>query len=823
LNNTLSDLVDMVQVNKLAKSHYKAAGMPIGIIDAMSGVILVSVGWQDICARFHRAHAGSAKRCDESDRYIKNHIRDGEPCAYKCQNGLWDIGVPILVEGEHLATLFLGQFLYEGESPDRDFFIRQAQQFGYDLSAYLAALDRIPTFSRQKVENILDYNVAFADFIADMAGKKRLLNRELDERKRAEEALKQRERKFRAIFDQTFQFAWLLSTEGRIMETNRSALQLIGVHGAEIIGKPFWETPWCTHSTELQEKLREAIKKTSTGQTVRFEINYPWTDGSLHYVDFSLKPVEDESGGIAFLMADARDINERKRAEEALRQSDEHFRLSFDQSPIGAVLTSLDYRLKRVNEAYCRMLGYSEKELLSLRFTDLTHPDDVEANVALHRRLTAGDIDHYRLEKRYIRKDGSIIWVSVSARTVRGAKRDPIHFMVLVEDITARKRMEQALRDSEKDLNRAQFVAKTGSWRLDVLTNELIWSDETYRIFGVQKGTPLTYEMFLARVHPEDRDYVDGQWKAALLGEKYDIEHRIVVGDRVVWARERAELEFDGKGTLLGGFGTVQDITGRKRMEEELRKARDELELRVKERTAELEKANMQMRQIPSRLIAAQEEERKRLASELHDSIGQTLAAMKFWVEMALKDRDEGCWSAAFKHLEQFVPILQRSIEETRSIYMGLRPSMLDSMGLIASIEYFRRECMRLYPDRHIELETGVIEEEIPENLKVCIFRIAQEALNNIAKHSRAEWVDISLSKVADGIELVVSDDGVGMDPEFILQTSTARSLGLTGMRERAELTGGSFAIKSTPGEGTTIRTWWPIESVNLQTGNVVQ
>jgi PAS domain S-box-containing protein len=275
---------------------------------------------------------------------------------------------------------------------------------------------------------------------------------------------------------------------------------------------------------------------------------------------------------------------------------------------------------------------------------------------------------------------------------------------------------------------------------------------------------------------------------------------------------------------IRGILGVNIDIAERKMMEEELRKARDELELRVRERTAELEKANQELRQVPSKLLAVQEEERRRLVSELHDSIGQTLAAMKFWVETVLGLRDAGDDSAALNHLEQFVPILQQSIEETRSISMGLRPSILDSMGLLATLEWLRRECMKLYPDRHIELETTVAEEEIPENLKVCIFRITQEALNNIAKHSRAEWVDISLSKVGDGIELAVSDDGVGMDPELILQTSTARSLGLTSMRERAELTGGSFAIGSTPGEGTTIRACWPNEAENkLQNGSVTQ
>jgi len=138
-------------------------------------------------------------------------------------------------------------------------------------------------------------------------------------------------------------------------------------------------------------------------------------------------------------------------------------------------------------------------------------------------------------------------------------------------DITNRKQVEQALRQSEHDLNRAQAVAHTGSWRMDVQSNQLLWSDETHRIFGIPRGTPMTYETFLSSVHPEDREYVDRKWAAALRGEPYDIEHRIIVDDKVKWVRERAELEFGSKGKLKGGFGTVQDITERKQVENELR------------------------------------------------------------------------------------------------------------------------------------------------------------------------------------------------------------------------------------------------------------
>ncbi len=166
-----------------------------------------------------------------------------------------------------------------------------------------------------------------------------------------------------------------------------------------------------------------------------------------------------------------------------------------------------------------------------------------------------------------VRPDGTYLYLLVSRNPLKDVQGVMIGAVLTCVDITEQKVARQRL----QDMQHAQTVAQTGNWRLDVSHNRLVWSDETYRIFGIARDTPLTYEIFLAHIHPMDRDYVNESWLAALQGEPYDLEHRIVVGTQVKWVRERAELEFDDQGALYGGFGTVQDITRRKQAEAELR------------------------------------------------------------------------------------------------------------------------------------------------------------------------------------------------------------------------------------------------------------
>ena len=287
-------------------------------------------------------------------------------------------------------------------------------------------------------------------------------------------------------------------------------------------------------------------------------------------------------------------------------------------------------------------------------------------------------------------------------------------------------------------------------------------------------------------IQPEDhepyfmliRGVADGKVK------NYTAELRLLRNSVPFYAQIEVAPSWDGSGQFTGWRIAFMDISDRKHAEEELRS-------------------------IPSKLIEAQENERKRLAGELHDSVGQTLAALKFRIEHVITTLENREVRQALQLLHEYIPILQRSIDETRAIYMGLKPMVLSDFGLLATLEWYRLELSKLYPTPHVELETAIDEEDIPGELKTTMFRVVQEALNNTFKHSKSEWVDVRLAENNGAIELEITDDGIGMDLDFIMESLTAKSLGLMGMKERIELTGGEFTIKSAPNKGTTVKAIW--------------
>ena len=231
----------------------------------------------------------------------------------------------------------------------------------------------------------------------------------------------------------------------------------------------------------------------------------------------------------------------------------------------------------------------------------------------------------------------------------------------------------------------------------------------------------------------------------------------------------------------------------------------------AQETSLELAKANEALRDLSTRLISAHEEERRRIAGEIHDTLGSYLAAVKFKVESAHLEIGETAISSTeySNTINTITPLINECVEECRRIQMDLRPSILDDLGLLASLSWFCRRFQTTYSNIQIEQGIEVEEDDVPPPLRIVVFRVAQEALNNIAKHSKADFVSLRLRKIDGAIELILQDNGQGFNLEKALN-SKSTGLGLRSMRERTEFSGGSFAIESTEGKGTIIHASWP-------------
>ena len=272
------------------------------------------------------------------------------------------------------------------------------------------------------------------------------------------------------------------------------------------------------------------------------------------------------------------DITQRVLGEDALRRSEEEFRAMFELASVGlAQADPQTGRLLRVNQKICEITGYSVGEMLEMRISEFTHPEDrAEDSVRFQQALRAESAD-YRMEKRYIRKDGSIAWVNVNMTILRDAAHNPVRTMAAIEDITERKRSEEASHRSAKELElerarlvMAQRVAKVGSWETDLSTREVVWSEETHRIHETDSATfPATHKAFLALVHPDDRDRVDEAFERSLdQTSPSAIEHRLLLADgRIKFVEERWQVLADASGTPVRAIGTCQDITERKTAE----------------------------------------------------------------------------------------------------------------------------------------------------------------------------------------------------------------------------------------------------------------
>jgi PAS domain S-box-containing protein len=357
---------------------------------------------------------------------------------------------------------------------------------------------------------------------------------------------------------------------------------------------------------------------------------------------------------------------------------------------------------------------------------------------------------------------------------LRGPRGELRGYAKVTRDMTARyrERAQRAL------LAEAEKLAHAGSWEWDPSNGNFTWSDELYRIYGLAPDSvPPSLEAYLERVHPEDRPHSATAVTAALLeGRDFLIAERIVRADgEVRYLRSRGEILRDERGETLKVVCACRDVTQEHADQEALRG-------------------------LSRRLVEAEETERRRLARELHDRVGQGLSALSINLDIVLQGKHS---PEDRRRLQESLGLVEGTLQTIENVMAELRPPLLDEYGLAAALGGYAEEFCARSRIRVDVADAAEASRALSPDAALALFRIAQEALSNVAKHSGARHVDIRIARVPGGVELAVADDGCGFDPAA---AATRGRWGMTTMRERAQAAGGEFSVSSAPREGTVVK-----------------
>lgn len=305
---SFSELVNIDSLKKMLESIYGVSEIPIGIMD-VDGIINITTGWQDICTKYHRVHKDTCKRCTLSDQYISDHIRDGGYISYKCLNNMWDIALPIIISGEHMATIILGQFFYEDEVIDIEYFRAQAIKFGFDEKDYMEALSRVPIYSKKKVENIIEYCSALVMTLAE-SGLSQI------EYKNSQNELEKSQKYFNTIYNAVNDSIFIHDVYGNILDVNETTTTMFGYSKDELISMNVYdivsENP---DGTEFNYEI--LVNRARNNETLILEYVVKNKSGKEFWIEVNIhiaKIHEEETIVVA-----VRDITERKQNELALQ------------------------------------------------------------------------------------------------------------------------------------------------------------------------------------------------------------------------------------------------------------------------------------------------------------------------------------------------------------------------------------------------------------------------------------------------------------------------------------------------------------------------
>jgi two-component system sensor histidine kinase UhpB len=599
-------------------------------------------------------------------------------------------------------------------------------------------------------------------------------------------------RKYTKLFDFAPSGFFTLSEDKVIQDYNHSGALMLGINNKR---KRLIDNDFNFYISENSKPVFEAfihkVFKTKTKEIC--EVMMVTDDNHPRVVHIEGIIAEDGDNCLINVV----DITQRKQAEETLRESEEKFR-SVTQSANDAIITTnREGLIMGWNRGAEKIFGYSENEIRGKNLTKII-PDQPSEEFNIYRLLV--DNDYFNqgesIEKSGLHKQGYEFpielsladWESVSGK----------YFTAVIRDITRRKQIEKVLIESESNLSAAQRIAQMGSWEWDMVSKSAKWSKEIFRIFDINPdsfdGNP---ESLIKRIHPDDVKLFKNSLKNDF--SKADLssfQYRVIHNDGSVHnILAQGSIEFSDAGDPLRKIRIVQDITERKRIEDELK--------------ASLE----QLHQLTKYIEKVREDERKSISRDLHDDLGQALTAVIMELGIVRRDTSE---QRIIERINKVLALVSETIKTIQRLTYQLRPDIIDDLGIDAAIEWYTKEfSQRNQLDIILDLDPEIV---IPSDSSLTVFRIMQESLTNIARHAKATEIQIRLSRTSDSIHFEISDNGIGINDE---ELNAKKSFGIIGMKERAASLGGTCDIYRKNNQGTEIKLIFPLNYCAYENSNL--
>ncbi len=605
--------------------------------------------------------------------------------------------------------------------------------------------------------------------------------RDITERKRGEEALRESEERFSRAFHSSPAALSISSLEdGRLVEVNTAYLQLTGYSQSEVLGRTSLDLGfWATQDQRMTvvQTLRER------GAVRDLETRFRKKSGEVRNVLLSVELIELRA--MPCVLGIVQDVTDRKRTEEALRASEERYRTLVENAHDIIYSHDLEGNYTSVNKAVEQITGYSREEALKLSLAQIVAPEYLDRARSMIRRKLAGEkVTVYDLE--IVAKDGRRIAFEVNSILIFQDGL-PVGIHGIARDVTERKRVQEELRESEeryRDLveNSTELICTHDLDGLILSANrasiKLLGYDEKEYL-----GKANLRDILPLEVRDQFDDYLarlrrDGVASGVMLAQTS-------TGERRIWEYHNT-LRTEGVAKPIVR-GMARDITERRRAEEQIKAT------------------SAQLRALSESLRSAREEEGTRIARELHDELGSTLTGLKLDLEEVQRSvsghGSQMTASALQQKLASMTGLADATIDAIKRISAELRPGILDDLGLLAAIEW---QCQQFAARSGIPCQCHSLIEnvDLTRDRATAVFRVLQEALTNILRHARATRVTITIHEEEGELVFEVRDDGRGITDE---ERANPRTLGLTGMRERVYLAGGTIEITGAAGIGTVL------------------